>query len=165
MWFLHKRVLLTMDNLIRRNWHGSTKCCFCDQDETIHNLFISCSFARVIWRIVHMNFNITPPTSITNLFGNWLNGVRKRDKTQIRVGVCALLWAIWHVRNDYVFNRAKNTSFLQVIPLATHWIRTWSFLQSEDQRQATDIGCNRLEMVTQEFFTQFGWQCANRISY
>jgi hypothetical protein len=35
MWFLHKGVILTKDNLIKRNWHGCTKCCFCDQEETI----------------------------------------------------------------------------------------------------------------------------------
>ena len=81
MWFLNKRVLLTKDNLIKRNWNGNTKCCFCDQDETIRHFFITCPLARVIWRIVHMTFNITPPTNITNLFGNWLNGVSKEDKT------------------------------------------------------------------------------------
>jgi hypothetical protein len=27
-WFLHKKVILTNDNLIIRNWHGSTKCSF-----------------------------------------------------------------------------------------------------------------------------------------
>jgi hypothetical protein len=108
MWFLHRRVLLTKDNLAKRNWHGSKKCCFCNQDESIQHLFISCPLAKVVWRIVHMAFNIIPPKNITNLFGNWLAGVVKKDKVQIRVGVCALLWAIWNVRNDYIFNKAKN---------------------------------------------------------
>jgi hypothetical protein len=74
-----------------------------------------------------MAFNIIPPKNINNLFGNWLAGVIKKEKAQIRVGVCALLWALWNVRNDYVFSMAKST-FMQVIPLATHWIRTWSYL-------------------------------------
>jgi hypothetical protein len=92
MWFLHKGVILTKDNLIKRNWHGCTKCCFCDQEETIQHLFISCPFARILWRIIRITFNIYPPANITNLFGNWLNGVAKKDKGLIRVGVCALLW-------------------------------------------------------------------------
>ena len=128
MWFLHRKVILTKDNLLRRNWVGCKKCCFCDQDETVHHLFISCPFAKMVWRTVHISFNIQPPTSIANLFGNWLRGVSKEVKAQIRVGVCALLWAIWNTRNDYIFNRAKKTSFMQVIPMATYWIRTWSFL-------------------------------------
>jgi hypothetical protein len=105
-----------------------------------------------------MAFNISPPKNITNLFGNWLNGVPKNDKAHIRVGVCALLWAIWNVRNDFIFNKSSFPSFLQVIPLATHWIHTWSFLQPEEARHAMDIGCNRLEMVARDMYSRCGWR-------
>jgi hypothetical protein len=30
MWFLNNKVLSTKDNLIKRKWQGTTKCCFCD---------------------------------------------------------------------------------------------------------------------------------------
>ena len=120
MWFLHRKVILTKDNLKKRNWNGCNKCCFSDQDETIQHLFIECPFAKVVWRTLHMTFSITPPSNINNLFGNWLGGVDKKTKTHIRVGVCAILWSIWHVRNDFIFNNAKPPSFLQVIILATH---------------------------------------------
>ena len=51
MWFLYKKVLLTKDNLAKRRWHGcKKKCVFCDSDETIDHLFISCSMARLVWR-------------------------------------------------------------------------------------------------------------------
>jgi hypothetical protein len=69
-----------------------------------------------------MTFNIPPPLNITNMFENWLNGVSKKNKAQVRVGVCAILWAIWRVCNDCIFNRKKFPSFLQVISLATYWI-------------------------------------------
>jgi hypothetical protein len=65
-----------------------------------------------------MSFNITPPLSIAHLFGNWLNGVVKSKKANIRVGVCAILSAIRHVRNDFIFNKLCFPSFLQVIPVA-----------------------------------------------
>uniref|UniRef100_A0A453A696 Reverse transcriptase zinc-binding domain-containing protein n=1 Tax=Aegilops tauschii subsp. strangulata TaxID=200361 RepID=A0A453A696_AEGTS len=29
MWFVHKGVILTKDNLIKRNWVGSSRCCYC----------------------------------------------------------------------------------------------------------------------------------------
>ena len=38
-WFLMRKEILTKDNLAKRNWDGSKKCCFCDQDETIQHLF------------------------------------------------------------------------------------------------------------------------------
>ena len=131
---MYKRVLLTKVNLSRKNWQGSTKCCFCDKAETVQHLFITCPMAKIIWQIVYMTFSVRPATNITNLFGNWLYGVPKKDKSDIRVGACAVLWAIWHVRNDIIFNKTKVSSFLQVIPLATHWIHTWSNLHPEGHR-------------------------------
>jgi hypothetical protein len=63
--------------------------------------------------------NITPPTNIMNLFGNWLNGTQNKDRAHIRVGACALLWSIWRVRNDFIFNKQSFPSFLQVILSST----------------------------------------------
>jgi hypothetical protein len=64
---------------------------FCDSQESIHHLFISCPFARLVWRVVEFTFNLPPPTNITNLFGNWLSAIVKEDRACIGVGVCALL--------------------------------------------------------------------------
>jgi hypothetical protein len=81
MWFLYiKKVILTKDNLARRDWKGCTKCVFCGLKETIDPLFISCPFSRLVWRVVHFTVNIPPPSNITNLFGNWLNGIDKKTK-------------------------------------------------------------------------------------
>jgi hypothetical protein len=164
MWFLHKGVILTKDSLLKRNWNGCSKCCFCDQNETIHHLFFSCPFAKILWRIIYMTFNIPPPSSITNLFGNWLKGVTKKDKGLVRVGVCALLWAIWIVRNDFIFNKKSYPSFLQVIPLVTHWIHMWSYLQPAGQRQDMDTGCNRLATAARDFYSRCGWRSDRRIT-
>jgi hypothetical protein len=41
MWFLHKKVILTKDNLVKRNWHGDVRCCFCDPDNTTLICFLS----------------------------------------------------------------------------------------------------------------------------
>jgi hypothetical protein len=29
MWYMYKEVVLTKDNLARRNWNGGKQCCFC----------------------------------------------------------------------------------------------------------------------------------------
>jgi putative heme degradation protein len=36
-----------------------------------------------------------PPCSVTNIFGNWLNGVDPRFKTHIRVWAIVVIWSIW----------------------------------------------------------------------
>jgi hypothetical protein len=156
MWFLHRKVILTKDNLTKKNMTGNEKCCFYDDKESIQHLFFECPFAKIIWRLIHMTFGLTPPKNITNLFGNWLKGIPKNDLVQIRVGVCAVIWTIWNTRNDHIFNSKKKSNFLQVIPMVTHWIRTWSYLQQEEQREAMDSGCNRLETVAQDLFSRCG---------
>jgi hypothetical protein len=45
---------------------------------------------------------------------------------------------------------------LQVIPMATHWIRMWSYLQPVELRDAMDSGCNYLETVARDLFNQYG---------
>jgi hypothetical protein len=164
MWFLNNKVLLTKDNLVKRNWHGCTKCCFCNEPETINHLFLSCPFAKIVWRMIYFTFGIHPPANITNMFGNWLNGVHKLDKNRIRIGISAVCWSIWTNQNDIIFNRQKGTNFLQVIRRAAYWIQQWAFLLPEDQRETMDIGCNRLLTVTQDFFFQAtGWRHTSRI--
>jgi hypothetical protein len=56
----------------------------------VDHLFISCPFAKMLWRIVRFTYDLTPPASITNMFENWLNGVDKHSKAKIHIGVSAL---------------------------------------------------------------------------
>jgi hypothetical protein len=72
MWFFHKKLILTKDNLAKRRGTGCTKFVFCGYHETMDHLFISCFFARLLWPVVHFTYNIPPPTSVNYLFGNWL---------------------------------------------------------------------------------------------
>ena len=64
LWYLHRGVVLTKDNLARRNWPGSKKCCFCTHDETIKHLFFQCKFARSTWSVIQIASNLYPPTSV-----------------------------------------------------------------------------------------------------
>ena len=136
---------------------------FCGADETNEHLFISCQLARQIWRLINFTFSITPPTSVNNLFGNWLVGVDKDTKAYICIGVCAFLWAMWNCRNDVVFNGARTEQFLQVIHGATHWIQAWSYLLPADRRGRLDSGCTRLMAVVRAIFNQGGWRHNNRL--
>ena len=67
-WYLRRGVILTKDNLAKRNWHGSKQCVFCHKDETIKHLFFDCKFASSIWSIIQIGSTIYPPKSIANIF-------------------------------------------------------------------------------------------------
>jgi hypothetical protein len=38
--------------------------------------------------------------------------VNKAEMAQIRVGAPAVLWALWNIRNNYIFNRVKKNLFM-----------------------------------------------------
>jgi hypothetical protein len=91
-------MILTNENLIKRNWHGNTTCCFCDNDESIQHLFFECPLAKIVWRLVHIIFGLALSKNVTNLFVNWLACINKKDVKQIRICVCAIIWALWNAR-------------------------------------------------------------------
>jgi hypothetical protein len=68
-WYLRRGVILTKDNLAKRNWHGNKSCVYCHHDETIKHLFFQCRFARSIWSIIHVASTLYPPCSVANIFG------------------------------------------------------------------------------------------------
>jgi hypothetical protein len=106
-WYLRRDVILTKDNLVKCNWYRSTQCVFCRQDEMIKHLFCQCCFARSIWSLIQVSSSLYPPTSVANIFGNWLHGIDLRFRTLIRVGALAVIWSQWLCRNDKVFYDKK----------------------------------------------------------
>jgi len=70
LWFLKKEVLLTKDNLVRRNWRGTVTCDFCKQSESIQHLFFDCIYAKFLWRVVFSTTGLMPPSNVANLFGS-----------------------------------------------------------------------------------------------
>uniref|UniRef100_A0A453HTB0 Reverse transcriptase zinc-binding domain-containing protein n=1 Tax=Aegilops tauschii subsp. strangulata TaxID=200361 RepID=A0A453HTB0_AEGTS len=92
--YLLRGVILTKDNLIKRNWHGSTQCVFCPHDETIKHLFFQCKLAHSTWPVIQIASGLYPPCSVANIFGNWLHGIDHRFRILLRVGALAMIWSL-----------------------------------------------------------------------
>jgi hypothetical protein len=60
LWYLHRSVLLTKDNLAKRNWIGNSTCCFCHLEETIH-LFFRMQIHESSMVLFHCASNIPQP--------------------------------------------------------------------------------------------------------
>jgi hypothetical protein len=73
-------VVLTKDNLMRRNWRGGKYCVFCTQPESIQHLFFECHFAKFMWTVVHIAFNIPKLDYVLHLFNDWatIGGLKNR---------------------------------------------------------------------------------------
>jgi hypothetical protein len=94
---------------------------FCHHDETINHLFFRCQFAKSIWSVTQIGSTLYPPRSVTNMFGNWLNGVDLRFKTFIRVEAITIIWSLWLCKNDKVF-------LIKILPC--HWLFAGALLCS-----------------------------------
>jgi hypothetical protein len=112
LWYLKRGVVLTKDNLSRRNWRGGKQCVFCAQVETIQHLFFDCHFAKFIWTVVHIAFNIEKPLSVLHLFNDWASAGGHKNCKLLLTGDAALIWALWTSRNDLVFDNAPIKTYM-----------------------------------------------------
>jgi hypothetical protein len=110
LWYLRRGIVLTKDNLAKRNWQGSKICCFCHRDETINHLFYECRFARAVWFIIHAAFGFSRPHSVSHMFGSWLWGIGKEKKATSSVRAAATCWSLWLCINSLVLD--KNINYL-----------------------------------------------------
>lgn len=64
--------------------------------------------AKLLWNIVKCTFDLHNIQDNTNeLFNTWLKKFHKKEKDLITVGVSAIFWAIWKLRNGVVFDNNK----------------------------------------------------------
>jgi hypothetical protein len=64
---------------------------------------VSFNITPPMWRIVQVSFNITPPVNIAHMFAGWLNEINKKLVYKILVGASAFCWVIWLTINDTFF--------------------------------------------------------------
>jgi hypothetical protein len=58
MWLILKiNKILSKENL-RKNWQGSSDCCFCGILESTNHLFFNCLVAIFIWRVIQVAFSL-----------------------------------------------------------------------------------------------------------
>jgi hypothetical protein len=94
MWYIYKEVVLMKDNLAKQNWNGGKQCCFCYDNETINHLFFECHYAKFMWGLLYLAFNIVPPRSVRHMFGTWLNQFGEKLKRQALAGASVFCWVI-----------------------------------------------------------------------
>ena len=151
LWYLRRGVVLTKDNLAKRNWHRNQHCCFCHENEMIQHLFFNYRFTRLVWATIYVAWGLPQPRDVSSMFGNWTIGVPKEYKQLVRVGVAALRWSVWCCRNSVIFYN-KQPSFLQVIYSITHWLCTWAILQQPTWQDVLVAASYFLEQLAKEFF-------------
>lgn len=126
--------------------------------------FFECPTACYIWRVVQNALYINHvPMNTEELFGSWINSFDKRDKHLVIVGCCAIMWAIWRIRNDFCFNNKIIVDPIDIVFLCCFLLDSWSILQTKTERKKLVAGSLRIKKLASEVFSQdLGWAPLDR---
>lgn len=97
------------------------------------------------------------------MFGSWLRSFAPGIRCQIIMGMVAMCWAIWLIRNDAVFQKKVTNSYLEVIFKGTYWIRQWFLLSTEEEGRLMKECCKRLQRTVLQLFGSRNWKNQKRL--
>jgi hypothetical protein len=147
MWLLSNGVILTKDNMKKRNWNGNPECHFCDSIESNDHLFFQCPIARVVRGCVARCFGANDiPDSISHCwlwFDKWLP---KGKKFHV-YGTSAICWAIWKARHKACFENKIIKSPLEIICHAGALMKFWAGLYPELDKKELEKGVDLMLKV------------------
>jgi zinc-binding in reverse transcriptase len=94
VWLVRNKKVLTKMNLAKQCWNGCTQCVFCDMDESVDHLFVSCPFINSIWQwIAQFNSFIFTGSNIQDLW--YLDScIPLKNKYVIEMVTGVVLWNV-----------------------------------------------------------------------
>jgi hypothetical protein len=123
IWLVLKKSILTKDELVHRGGSCDLQCMFCGKNETTDHLFFQCPLAWYMWNVVSCALGVS--CTFTNVKSCLLICPKKfkGDKKKIIiVGVSAVLWSLWKVRNMACFQKVWPSDPSLVLFRACYWI-------------------------------------------
>jgi hypothetical protein len=106
------------------------RCVFCDEPESVAHLFFDCCVARTIWECVAEVCEKTVGADFELVAKLWLHN--KKFKA-LNVCTTATLWAIWKLRDEFIFQGTCWTGVRVLLQRIARLLRDWKVLsQGED---------------------------------
>jgi hypothetical protein len=85
-----------------------------------------------MWRVIQVALNLRLiPSSISNLYDNWLCKPKDKTANLVLFGCGALFWAIWRTRNDWCFGNKHSLDPSNIIFLCCFWLDSWATRQKK----------------------------------
>lgn len=104
-WLVYYNKNLSWENLMKRQWHGPSRCCMCESaEETNLHMFFKCTSLLEIWQVMEnlYGFPLVSHASSQDAFIWW-----SQQKESWRPVILIVLWCAWRWRNNKLFNDAK----------------------------------------------------------
>lgn len=104
-WLVYYNKNLSWENLMKRQWHGPSRCCMCESAEKANlHMFFKCTSLLEIWQVMAnlYGFPLVSHASSQDAFIWW-----SQQKESWRPIILIVLWCAWRWRNNKLFNDAK----------------------------------------------------------
>ena len=102
---------MTRDNLKKRHMNKPEDCVFCSELETINHLFFDCIVAKNVWCRISSFFGKNLGSDLASITHCWIANIAHTALNSI---CAALLWSLWILRNDMIFNGLTWLSLKQI---------------------------------------------------
>ncbi|XP_058752915.1 uncharacterized protein LOC131626112 [Vicia villosa] len=110
LWLTSLGRLSTKDRLVRFGLIQDTKCCFCQQMETMQHLFFACDYSSKIWEEM-LQWNGYKRTATTwDKEKLWLiKEIAKKGwrREILRIILAETIYHIWYERNEVLFKHTR----------------------------------------------------------
>ena len=139
LWQAFRGRLPSADQIKKRNGPGSEFCNLCGALENSNHIFFNCVLAKLVWSCVRSWLRVSwDPSSFadTRTLAKSLVGVTKRV---FWVGLGALCWALWTIRNKFTIELTFPSKPADVLFKSCIFLQQWRLLTKEPDRDALDL--------------------------
>jgi hypothetical protein len=143
---MHNKIM-TRDNMKKRNLNKPEDCVFCSEPESVQHLFFDCFVARNVWQAASCFFGKQIGSSIGNIAQFWV--VEKKHAAFNSI-CAAVLWSIWKLRNDLIFNGVTWLSFKQMWWIILRTVRKWEILFKESLMDLVGRFCDHFHCLARK---------------
>lgn len=135
MWLLQRKRIQTRDLLAKRGWPGELVCNFCNEPETVDQLFVHCQFAHKIWFWMgdFQSLYIHWP-GIDDIM-SFATCLAKPEREAFLIFFSAFCWILWKILNDITFNRSIGVSFRNAVLMIVSLLNFWADNLSEEHKK------------------------------
>ena len=117
MWLTLQDSILTKDNLLKRKWKGSPACAFCQDTEFVNHLMFECPMIKYVWSLMAYILGATVIPSSFSQYWIWINRYLPGGKQVFFVGLVAVCWSIWKIKNSICFEEKRVKTPTEIICL------------------------------------------------
>jgi hypothetical protein len=151
MWLTLQDSILTKDNLLKRKWRGSPACTFCQDTESVNHLMFECPVMKYVWSIMAYILGATVRPSSFSQYWIWIYRHLPGGKHVFFVGLAAVCWSIWKIRNNICFEGKRVKTPTEIICLICSMLTYWAGLQKDAVSEQLEHGAEFLKDTALHF--------------